>query len=78
MRRARVVSMGSPWRGKGLGGGVFAGDVVDAMCSGVWGIDQGSFRLTTDGDRCLVEMRTLGCNARVRKMKWRRNIDMVL
>ena len=56
MRRARVVSMGSPGRGSGLGGGVSAGEVVDAMCSGVWGNDQGSFRLRADEDRCLVEM----------------------
>jgi hypothetical protein len=76
MRRARVVSMGSPGRGSGLGGGVSAGDAVDAMCSGVWGIDQGSFHFTADEDRCLVE--TLRCNARVREMKWRRKMDIVV
>lgn len=58
---------------------MFAGDVVEAMCSGVWGIDdQGSFRLTDDEDRCLVERRTLGRNARVRETKCCRKIDMVL
>jgi hypothetical protein len=71
IRRARVVSMGSPGRGSGLGGGVSAGDVVDAMCSGVLGIDQGSFGLTADEDRCLME-KSLRCNARVR-----RKIDIV-
>jgi hypothetical protein len=56
-----------------LGSGVFAGDVVEAMCSGVWGIDdQGSFRLTDD-----VERRSLGRNAGVRETKWCRKIDMV-
>ena len=39
-RRARVVSIDSPGRGSGLGGGgpfafAFVGDVVEAMCSGV-------------------------------------------
>ena len=75
MRRARVVSMGSPGRGSGSGGGVSAGNVVDAMCSGVWVIDQGSFRLTADEDRCLVE-KFLGRNARLREMKWRRRINI--
>ena len=71
--------MDSPGRGSGLGGGVFAGDVVEAMCSGVWGIDdQGSFRLMDDEDRYLVERRTLGRNARVRETKWCWIIDMVL
>jgi len=56
---------------------MFSGGVVEAMCSGVWGIDQGSFHLTADVDRYLVERRTLGCNARVREMKWCRKIDMV-
>jgi hypothetical protein len=57
---------------------MFAGDAVDAMCSGVWGNDQGSFRLTDDEDRCVLERRTLGRNARVREKKWCRKIDMVL
>ena len=30
--------MDSPERGSGLGGAVFVGDVVEAMCSGVWGV----------------------------------------
>ena len=52
MRRACIVSMDSPGRGSGLGGGAFAGDVVEAICSGVWGIDdQRSFRLTNDVER---------------------------
>ena len=51
--------MDSPGRGSGLGGGGFAGDVVEAMCSGVWGIeDQEFFRFTDD-----VEKRSLGCDA---------------
>ena len=66
--------MDSPERGSGSGGGMFAGDVVEAMCSGVWGIDdQGSFRLTDD-----VERRTLGRNAGMRDTKWCRKMDMVL
>jgi hypothetical protein len=56
---------------------VFAGDIVEAMCSGVWGItDQGSdpsFRLTDEEDR-----RALGRNARMREANWCRKIDMVL
>jgi hypothetical protein len=57
---------------------MLAGDVVDAICSGVWGIDdQGSVRLTDDEDRCVVERKTLGRNARVRETKWWK-IDMVL
>jgi hypothetical protein len=59
---------------------MFAGDVVEAMCSGVWGIvDHGSsFRLTDEEeDRCVVERRTLGRNARMRETKWCRKIDMV-
>jgi hypothetical protein len=43
----------SPGHGSGLG------DAVEAMCSGVWGIDQASFRLTDDEDGCLMERRTL-------------------
>jgi hypothetical protein len=70
--------MDSPGRGSGLGGGMLVDDVVEAMCSGVWGIDQGSFRLTDDEDRCVVERKTLGRNARVRETKWYRKIDMVL
>ena len=55
---------------------MFAGDVVEAMCSGVWGIvDQGSpFRLMDEEDMCAVERRTLGRNARA---TWCRKIDMV-
>jgi hypothetical protein len=56
---------------------VSAGDAVEAMCSGVWGIDQGSFRLMADEDRCLVE-RFLGYNARARETKWRRKTDIAL
>jgi hypothetical protein len=64
----------APGRGSGVRGGVFAGDVVEAICSLVWDIDdQGSFHLTDD-----VERRTLGRNARVRETKWYRKIDMVL
>ena len=70
--------MDSPGRDSGLGGGVFAGDVVEAICSGVWGIDdQGSFRFTDDEDRCVAERRTLGRNARVRETKWCPKIDIV-
>src|SRR5579863_4111943 len=58
-RRARVVSMVSPGRGRGWGGGRSAGDAVEAMCSGVCGIGQGSFSVAGDEDRCLVE-RNLG------------------
>ena len=53
---------------------MFAGDVVEAICSGVWGIDiedQGSFRLMDD-----VEKRSLGRNTRVQDTKWCRRIDM--
>ena len=57
---------------------MFAGDVVEAMCSGVWGIDQGSFRLADDVDRFVVEMRTRGRNARVRQTKWCRKIDIMV
>jgi hypothetical protein len=57
---------------------MFAGDVVEAMCSGVWGItDQGSdpsFRLTDEEE----DRRALGRNARTRETKWCRKIDMVL
>ena len=57
--------MDSPGRGSGLGGGAFAGDVVEAMCSGAWSIeDQGSFRVTDDVER------RMGCNARLRETKW--------
>ena len=80
-RRARVVSMDSPGRGSGFGGDVFAGDVVEAMCSGVWGIvDHGSsFRLTDEEENsCVLESRNLGRNARMRETKWCRKIDMVL
>lgn len=70
--------MDSPGRGNGLGGGVFAGDVVEAMCSGVWGIDQGSFHLADDVDRFVVEMRIQGRNARVRQTRWRRKIDIMV
>ena len=60
---------------------MFAGDVVEAMYSGVCGItDQGSsFRLAlTDDeeDRCAVERRALGRNARARETKWWK-IDLV-
>jgi hypothetical protein len=40
--------MYSPAHGSGLRGG----DVIEAVCSGVWGIDQGSFHLTDDEDWC--------------------------
>ena len=53
-----------------------AGDVVDAMCSGVWGSDQGSFRLTVEEDRCLVE-RTRW-NAKVRETRLRGKIDIAV
>jgi hypothetical protein len=35
MRHVHVLSMDSLGRGSGSGGGVFAGDVEEAMCSGV-------------------------------------------
>jgi hypothetical protein len=48
-RRARVVSMDAPGHSSG---GLRGGDVIEAICSGVWGIDQGSFHLTDDEDWC--------------------------
>jgi len=75
--RARVVSTVSPGRGSGSGGGRSAGDAVEAMCSGVWGIGHGSLSVTVEEDRCLVEI-TLWYDARMRGTEWRRKIDMVL
>jgi hypothetical protein len=45
------------------------------MCSGVWGIGQGSFRLVVDEDRCLVEA-NLRHDARLREVIWRSEIDI--
>ena len=72
--------MDSPGRGNGLGGAVFAGNVVEAMYKGVWSItDQGSsFRLAEEEDRRVVERKALGRNAKMRETKWCRKFDMVL
>jgi hypothetical protein len=50
---------------------------VEVMCSGVWGIGQGSFRLIVDEDKCLMET-ILRRDVMLRETIWRSKVDMTL
>ena len=69
--------MDSPVRGSGSGAGSSVGVAVEAICSGVRGIGQGSFRLTAHEDKYRAGT-ILPRNTRLHEVARHNKTDMVV